>query len=469
MVSYDFLLKGGFLVDPANGRQGIFDVALEGGRVARVEPEISPDTARRVYDAAGKYVFPGLVDSHVHLTILKGANGFHMLAKAGVTCALDCMGFVDNIIESMAAYGCGISVAVLNRLDPGVSISGPGAGKKELTDYLDRTLDSGGLGFKLMGGHFPLTPETTTEAIEVCNEARAYVAIHCGSLKNAGNLNGLLDAFEFAGNNRLHICHTNAYCRGFTHGSPLTENMIALKELAQRPHLVSESHMAPYNACSAELEAGVPRSQVTRTSLKSGGFEATKEGLRVAVKEGYMLVQKAGPKGEVEYIKLKEGLDYLEKRGFNAWVSFPVNLRSSGFLMATEKNDQGRFIVTALSTDGGCIPRNFLLSHGLSLVRFNALTLSELVAKCSWQPARMLGLAGKGRLDPGADGDLVVVDPHTHEALLTVAGGRVIMQDGQVTGSGGAIVTTQRGEKSLRERGINTLRADLENSLFYGA
>jgi hypothetical protein len=43
----------------------------------------------------------------------------------------------------MAAAGSGISVAPLNRLDPGVSISGPDAGRQELADYLARSLTDG--------------------------------------------------------------------------------------------------------------------------------------------------------------------------------------------------------------------------------------------------------------------------------------------------------------------------------------
>ena len=101
--------------------------------------------------------------------------------------------------------------------------------------------------------------------------------------------------------------------------------------------------------------------------------------------------------------------------------------------------------MTALSTDGGGIPRNFLLSHGLSLVRFEAWTLLDFVQKCCWAPARMIGLLKKGHLSPGADGDLVVADPHSHDALLTVAGGKIIMVNGLITGSGGTIITTGRG------------------------
>ena len=65
-----------------------------------------------------------LVDTHVHLTPVARAVGLRMLARAGVTCALDCGGQVEDVIEGMARRGSGISVAVLNRLDPGVTISG---------------------------------------------------------------------------------------------------------------------------------------------------------------------------------------------------------------------------------------------------------------------------------------------------------------------------------------------------------
>ena len=468
MPEFDLLIKGGTVVDPTNNRQGSFDVGLAEGLVVAVDPELFFENAQQVYNAKGKLVLPGLVDTHVHLTPVKRAVGFRMLARAGVTCALDCGGFVDDVIDGMVSYGSGISAAVLNRLDPGVSISGPNASKKELGEYFDTSLDTGAFGFKLLGGHFPLTPETTATAIELSNKAGAYAAFHCGSTKNGSNLYGLLEALELAGNNRVQICHVNAYCRGLTHGSPVEESKIALKELAARPHIISESHMATFNSCGSQLEGEIPRSHVTQTCLKAGGFEVTRDGLLAAAREGYMRVEKSTPQ-EVMYLDHEEGALYLEEIKFEASVSFPVNRRSTAFLMATEKNDRGQFIVTALSTDGGGIPRNFLLSRGLSLVEFDAMTLSEFVHKCSCAPAQMLGLPKKGHLGPGADGDLVVVDPDRHQALLTVAGGKVVMIDGVVVGSGGTIITTERGKKALENRGFATTVADLAGSLLYAA
>jgi hypothetical protein len=302
-----------------------------------------------------------------------------------------------------------------------------------------------------LGGHLPLSPETTAAAIDVANREKAYVAFHCGTTQNGSNLKGLLEALELTGEKRLHVCHITAYCRGLTHGSPVEETMIALKELSIRPHLVSESHNGPYNGTSANLENSIPRSHVTRTCLETGGFPVNRDGLLEAARDGYMRVQKRIESGVV-YLEPEEGVAYLQEVDCTALVSFPVNRRSTAFLTATERDKNERFIVTALSTDGGAIPRNFLLSHGLSLVRFDAWTLSDFVHKCCLAPARMLGLPQKGHLGPGADGDVVVVDPNSHEAELTVCGGRIVMANGVVWVPVVPLSRRQEGSPAFRSR-----------------
>ncbi len=62
------LLKGGRLVDPANGRDGLFDLLVEGERVARVGRDLSaPDGTDVIGIPSGLVVCPGLIDMHVHL------------------------------------------------------------------------------------------------------------------------------------------------------------------------------------------------------------------------------------------------------------------------------------------------------------------------------------------------------------------------------------------------------------------
>ncbi len=61
------LLKGGRVVDPANGKDGIFDVLIDGDRIAGVGTNLSADGAEIVDVPAGLIVCPGFIDMHVHL------------------------------------------------------------------------------------------------------------------------------------------------------------------------------------------------------------------------------------------------------------------------------------------------------------------------------------------------------------------------------------------------------------------
>ena len=62
----DVLLRGGHVIDPKNGLNAVADVAIAGGKVVGVAPDISTAGAKTVYDVAGRYVTPGIIDMHVH-------------------------------------------------------------------------------------------------------------------------------------------------------------------------------------------------------------------------------------------------------------------------------------------------------------------------------------------------------------------------------------------------------------------
>lgn len=64
--SYDLLLKGGHLIDPKNGIDAPMDVAVTGGKVAKIGINLSGNDAKKVVDVTGLYVTPGLIDIHGH-------------------------------------------------------------------------------------------------------------------------------------------------------------------------------------------------------------------------------------------------------------------------------------------------------------------------------------------------------------------------------------------------------------------
>jgi dihydroorotase len=115
------LLKGGRVVDPANGIDGEFDVLIDGERIARVEKRLpGGDGITVVSVPRGLIIVPGLIDMHVHLrepgqehkeTIATGAAS----AVAGGFTAVACMpnttpvndnaGITGFMLERAAAAG----------------------------------------------------------------------------------------------------------------------------------------------------------------------------------------------------------------------------------------------------------------------------------------------------------------------------------------------------------------------------
>jgi dihydroorotase len=62
------LLKGGRIVDPVNGRDGVFDVLIDGDRVSRVGRELSVDSdVTVVVIPSSLLISHGNIDMHVHL------------------------------------------------------------------------------------------------------------------------------------------------------------------------------------------------------------------------------------------------------------------------------------------------------------------------------------------------------------------------------------------------------------------
>ncbi len=64
---YDLVIRGGRVIDPAQGIDAPRDVAFRDGKVAAVEASIEAGAAREVIAAAGKLVVPGLIDLHTHV------------------------------------------------------------------------------------------------------------------------------------------------------------------------------------------------------------------------------------------------------------------------------------------------------------------------------------------------------------------------------------------------------------------
>ncbi len=103
-----YILKNGRVVDPANGRDGVFDIEVRDGVIARVGRNLTvPEGAVVLEVPAGCVVTPGLIDMHVHLrepgqehkeTIATGVAA----AVAGGFTAVACMPNTSPVNDSAA-------------------------------------------------------------------------------------------------------------------------------------------------------------------------------------------------------------------------------------------------------------------------------------------------------------------------------------------------------------------------------
>lgn len=464
-MKYDLLLRNGYLVDFLSNFEGKADIGIKDGVICEIAEELNIDLASEAFDLQGAMVMPGIIDTHVHASSwLGGGAGHKMLARAGVTSALDMSGPGESVLSLAKNFGVGVNLATIEYVRPQHTVENDNPGEAEISSLIDKVMEHGSMGIKLLGGHYPLIPEATKRCIDIAARKKSYVAFHAGTSKNGSNIKGFLEAIDLAGHNPLHLAHINAYCRGAVNPY-MEETEIAINSLIEHPNISSEAYLSPVNGTSAEIVNGVPGSLVTCRCLQTGGFAATEIGMEEAILAGWAQINYPYA-GETILITGEEARDYWRQRGTDVSVSFAVNPAEPRVRLASAKRPNGRFVVDCISTDGGGIPRNVIIPMGLALVALGALNLKEFVQKTSYNPAQMLGLVNKGALSIGKDADITVIDKEKSEAIMTIVNGSLIMYKGYVCGAGGRIITTAAGEDYVRLKGLEPLVVNLSDSNF---
>ncbi len=457
---WDMLFKNGHVVDPLNGRNDVMDVAVENGRIAAVGKDLV-GRARAVEDLTGLLLVPGVIDAHMHLGSVYGSPyGARMTALSGVTTCLDMAGPLDEVLAEGGRTGAGLNVAILDRMEPTELWQTDHPARSEVEQYMDRKTAEGALGIKLVGGHWPLSVETCRDTIELANEKDVYVAWHAGSKTAHSDIIGMRQAVETADGLRLHLAHINSYCRGRVKPADAEANE-ALELLRGAPRIWSEAYLSPFNGTHLTCVNGEVKDYVTRCCLEIFRLPVSEEGLREAFRRRILLALR--DTGYVtEILRGEEAERYWQSKGTTNVVGcFPVNAAVSRLMLAQGKRADGTFVVDAMSTDGGCIPRNVIIPMGINLVKFGALTLPEFVLKASLNAARHLHLKDRGHLTEGAVADLTVIDYDRAEAVATYVGGAVNMKRGVLYGRGMTVITTERGRRAVEAKGYSTITVDL--------
>jgi dihydroorotase len=127
----NFLLKGGRLIDPVAGKDGIFDIRIRDGKVDAIGSNLEPNSAT-VFDLKDHIITPGLIDVHLHLMKALGAFGVDpdiFGVGSGVTTVVDAGSAGHTLLNVFRNYVTdNAKTRVLNYINLSTlgGVSGPG-------------------------------------------------------------------------------------------------------------------------------------------------------------------------------------------------------------------------------------------------------------------------------------------------------------------------------------------------------
>jgi dihydroorotase len=390
------LLKGGHLVDPANARNGVFDVLIEGGRIARVDRSLPVESGVTVVDIpSGLIVCPGLIDMHVHLrepgqehkeTVATGtaaavAGGFTAVACMPNTIPVNDNAGVTEFILRKAAE------ANLARVYPIGAVS-RGQKGEQLADIAE--LRQAGCVAVTDDGHPVATALLMRRALEYTSMFGIPVIEHCEeqTLKGDG------------------VAHEGFHASALgLRGIPgQAESIMALRDIALAELTGGRVHVAHMSARQT-LDAvrwGKARGAAVTCEVTPHHFVLTDERLRAPVP--YDTNLKMNP-------PLREAADRDAMLAGLADGSIDVIATDHAPHHYDEKRvefDQAPFGITGLETAVAlCFDR---------LVHAGRLSTARLIELLSVNPARILGVPG-GALSEGAAADISILAPDLRVAI----------------------------------------------------
>jgi dihydroorotase len=383
------LLKGGRVIDPAQGLDGMFDVEIDGDRIARVGRDLPHDGATIVDVPAGLVVCPGFIDMHVHLrepgqehkeTVATGcasavAGGFTAVACMPNTSPVNDSATVTSLILSKAA------AAGLARVYPIGAVSKSSKGEL-LADIAE--LKQAGCVAITDDGHPVATAMMLRRALEYAGMFDIPVIEHCEdpSLKADGVAHEGYWAASLGLRGIPGACEALGVERG-----------VLLAELTgSHFHVAHMSARASMRAVAKAKEAGI---RVT-CEVAPHHFTLTDEALSTPIP--YDTNTKMNP-------PLRERADRDAMLAGIADGTVDVIATDHAPHHYDEKKvefDRAPFGIVGLET---AIPLSID-----RLVHAGVIGLSRLVELMSVNPARILRVPG-GTLAPGSAADITVIAP----------------------------------------------------------
>ncbi|MFN7920894.1 MAG: amidohydrolase family protein [Bryobacteraceae bacterium] len=433
----DLVIQNGRVIDPETKLDAIRNVGIRSGKIVSVSA--APLTAKAALDAKGMVVAPGFIDLHAHG---QDDENHRLQAADGVTTALDLeLGAADvdawyrerqgkRLIHSGVTAGH-VPVRMKVFQDPSKAMvpSGDGARRaateEEITvmkAQLERGLQQGAIG---MGFGIQYTPGASRweiqEMFRVAARFKVPVFVHIRHMGPAepDAVNAVEEVIANAAvtGAPLHIVHITSS------GLTQTPKLLQMVREARSRGLDVTTECYPYNAAMTELQSALfdPGWQkvlgidVDRVEWTATGERLTAQTFQKYRKIGGLVIMHMIPDAVVDGAVAEPG----------------VMIASDGYLHEGKGHPRG----------AGTYSRVL----GYYVREKKVLSLSDALAKMSLLPANRAGLKSKGRIQPGADADVIIFDPAAVRDQATFAKPNVVstgIRDVLVSGvpvvSGGA-------------------------------
>ena len=381
------LLKNGHLVDPSQAIDGVTDIRIDNGVISEVGPDLPENKDEEIFDLAGCYVVPGLIDTHVHLrdpgqeesesletgTKAAIAGGFtSVVAMPNTNPVVDNVPIVRYIAEKSKRLGYAdvLQTASITKGENGEEITEIGflkdAGVIAFTED-GKTVENSGILRKAMTYSKPFDvlfmshcEDKNLKGAGVMNAGA--LATEMGLLGIAREVEDIIMLAKMTGV-RLHISHLStstglelvreAQAKGLPVTCEVTPHHLFLTEDAVRGYNTS-AKVAPPLRTAEDNEALI---------------EGLKDGTITCI--GTDHAPHSADKKDVEFERAANGISSIE-------VAFP--------LIWTKLVETGRF------------------------------ALSEIVSIMSCKPAELLRI-DRGSLSVGKVADVMIFDPHVEKVV----------------------------------------------------
>ena len=442
--THDLVLKAGRVIDPASGLDAVRDVAVDGASVADVSE--TPLHGRLEVDVSGHVVCPGFIDLHSHA---QSIAEHRLRALDGVTTALELEGGVTPVgaaYDHLAQrgrpinYGFSSSWAMARMAEvAGVDLGGrldtflrhindpawqrPASAEdvSRIVGRLSADLDAGAIGIGILVGYAPLIdPSEYLAVAELAAGAGAPTFTHARELIEANPdtpIDGPSEIVQAAAATgaHMHYCHINSTSRRHI------DRVHVLIERARSEGATVTTEAYPYGAGSTAVGAWyLDPDRLHRMGLTPRSITYVRTGERIADAARLAELRETDPGGIVIVDFLDED-DPDDRALLERAIVFEDAAVASDAMPLTWTSRPPAAMTWPLPPGAVVHPRTSgTYARTLrTLVRERGLlTLPEAIRRCTLVPAQILAdavpaMSRKGRLEPGADADIVVFDPDT--------------------------------------------------------